>query len=239
MDIARAKDPMIQANCRTRFTADDFDFIVRTLGRSRDNAVALSELLSDANARDAVLDHQLLVQAILEQPAHLAISPQLYFYVLTRHVLKETGINDLKIADYIASLLEAFSRTARMKSPCEGGNPVEYVSDMLLALRDASPAQSFLLRAHVGNFSLFISGIFHENVHCRSQRGAPDFSFYEDIGSMNYRVVSTHAVARSCELSDIYEALAEKFRDIRLALNRLSESLLNLDDNNFSPTLLT
>ena len=45
---------------------------------------------------------------------------------------------------------------------------------MLIALRDASPVQSFLIRAHVGNYSLFITGIFHETVQHRSQRGAPD-----------------------------------------------------------------
>jgi len=42
--------------------------------------------------------------------------------------------------------------------------------------------------------------------------------------------VAGHELARSCELSEIYAGLSERFREIRLALNRLSDSLINLDE---------
>lgn len=221
---------MIQANCRARFTAADFDFVVRTLSRSRREAVSLVELLSDSEVRDAVLDNALLAEALLSQPAHLAISPQFYFYVLVRHVLKEAGIIDRRLCDYIASLLERFSETARLALPTPGGSgPCQYLSDILLALRNASPAQAFFIRAHAGNYSLFISGIFHENVTRRTERGGPTVSFYEDVGRTSYRVVAGHAVARSCELTDIYETLAADFHEVRLALNRLADRLIHLE----------
>jgi hypothetical protein len=239
MDAAHYKDPMIRANCRARFTAADFDFIVKTLGRSRGESVNLLELLADLDSRDAILDQEALVHAILNGDAHLAISPQFYFYVLTRHVLKTTGVNDRVLSDYLASLLEAFSHTARMRSPSDTkGNPLDYLSDMLLALRDASPVQTFLIRAHVGNYSLFLSGIFPERVQRRCERGAPDFSYYEEMGSMNFKVVANHSVARSCDLTPIYEELSRSFHEIRLALNRLSDQLLNLDDERYMIPLL-
>jgi hypothetical protein len=223
---------MIKANCRDRFTAADFEFVVQTLSRSGGDAVSLVELLTDADARDAILDNPRLVEAILSSEAALRISPQLYFYVLTRHVLKRTGLNDLALTDYVASLLETFSQTARMRSPADGrGTPMQYVSDMLIALQKASPAQSFLIRAHVGNYSLFLAGIFHETVQNRSQRGGPNVSFYEEVGRTNYRVAAGHQVARSCALTEIYETLAASFRDVRLALNELSETLLHLDSS--------
>ena len=200
--------------------------------------MGLQELLTDRETLDTVLDHESLVDAILSQPNQLAISPQFYFYILIRRVLKETGITDRKTSDYIASLLETFSRTARMKSPMdETAGPIQYLSDMLLALNKATPAQEFLLRAHVGNYSLFITGIFRESVERRSKRGAPDFSFYEEMGRMNYSVVAHHAVARSCDLADIFQALAGQFHEIRLALNRLSDSLINIDDDAHIPLL--
>lgn len=221
---------MIQANCRERFTAGDFDFIVRVLSKSERDGVNLVSLLTDAEARDALLDHPRLVQAILEQDASLRISPQFYFYVLLRHVLKETGLNDRKVSDYLASLLETFSQTARLRSPADGNaNPVQYVSDMLIALRNASPTQSFLIRAHVGNYSLFITGMFHETVQSRSQRGAPDMSFYEEVGRSNFRAVAQHEMARTCALSRVFESLSEQFHDVRLALNRMADSLVHLD----------
>src|SRR5215212_9580973 len=108
---------MIRANCRERFTAADFDFVVRTLARSPTDDVSLVELLSDSETRDSVLDHPRLVEAILSQSRHLAISSQFYFYVLARHVLRQAGIHDRKLCDYVASLLETFSRISGLQAP--------------------------------------------------------------------------------------------------------------------------
>ena len=140
------------------------------------------ELFTDEDARDSILDDPLLTQAILSQNGHLAISPQFFFYILTRHVLKGAGLADRHLCDYLASLLDQFSRTARLGGP--GGDQAAqkgalYVSDLLLALREASPAQAFLLRTHVGNYSLFLTGMFPENVEPGRGRAAPGCSFYE------------------------------------------------------------
>jgi hypothetical protein len=230
---------MIQANCRARFTAEDFQFIVRTLARSQTDQVSLVDLLSDSETRDTVLDHPRLVDAILCGTKHLAISSEFYFYVLARHVLKRAGIHDRKLCDYVASLLETFSRASGMRAPHAAGDcGRQYISDMLIALTHATHAQSFLLRAHVGNYSLFLSGIFHENTHRRSLRGAPDLEFYEKIGRTNYQIVASHSAARRCELNDVYEELGDRFHDVRLALNQLSDELLNLDDDGSASLLV-
>ena len=222
---------MIRANCRARFTAADFDFVVRTLARSQTDQVSLVDLLSDLETRDSILDHPRLVEAILSNCGHLRISSQFYFYVLARHVLRQGGIGDRKLCDYVASLLEAFSRANRLQMSDENDNRAQqYISDMLIALTRATPEQAFLLRAHVGNYSLFISGIFHEHTQRRSLRGGPDIKFYEQVGRTNFDLVASHATARHCELDDVFEELADRFREVRLALNQLSDQLLNLDD---------
>jgi hypothetical protein len=224
---------MIRANCRERFTAADFDFIVRTLARSQTDQVSLVDLLSDVETRDSVLDHPRLVDAILNHCGHLRISSQFYFYVLARHVLQQGGIGDRKLCDYVASLLETFSRASQLQISESIGERVEqYIHDILIALTHATPEQAFLLRAHIGNYSLFISGIFHPAVAGqRNMRGGPDLEFYEQVGRTNYQLVASHATARRCELDDVFEGLADQFRDVRLALNQLSDRLLNLDDD--------
>jgi hypothetical protein len=235
---------MIRANCRARFTAADFDFIVRTLGRSRGDGVSLVDLLSDSETRDSILDHPRLVETILSNAGHLHISSQFYFYVLARYVLQQAGIGDRKLCDYVGSLLETFSRANQLQSPDKIDNPEmiraregfrsrahEYISDMLIALTRATPEQTFLLRAHVGNYSLFISGIFHENTQRRSLRGAPDIEFYEQVGRSNFQLVASHETARRCELTDVFAGLANRFHDVRLALNDLSDRLLHLDED--------
>jgi hypothetical protein len=222
---------MIRANCRARFTAADFDFIVRTLARSKTDHVSIVDLLSDDGTRDSILDHPRLVDAILSHPSQLRISSQFYFYVLARYVLREAGIDDRKLCDYVGSLLETFSRANQLNNPDGMENRAhEYISDMLIALQRVTPQQAFLLRAHIGNYSLFISGIFHENAQRRSLRGGPALKFYEEVGRTNYQLVAGHETARRCELNDVFEGLAERFRDVRLALNDLSDRLLNLDE---------
>ena len=232
MSVAHDEFPMIRANCRARFTGADFDFVVHTLARSKTDHVSLIDLLSDVETRDSILDHPRLVDAILCNAGHLHISSQFYFYVLARHVLQQAGIVDRKLCDYVGSLLETFSRANRLQPPDQiDSHGREYISDMLIALTRATPEQAFLLRAHAGNYSLFISGIFHENTQRRSLRGAPDIDFYEQVGRTNYQLVASHATARRCELNDVFEELAGRFRDVRLALNQLSDQLLNLDDD--------
>src|SRR6266404_5935931 len=184
---------MVRANCRARFTAADFDFIVRTLARSQTDQVSLVDLLSDVETRDSILDHPRLVDAILNQCGHLRISSQFYFYVLARHVLQQGGIGDRKLCDYVASLLETFSHASRLQISEETHHLAEqYISDILIALSRATPEQAFLLRAHIGNYSLFISGIFHENTQRRSLRGGPDIEFYELFFLMKCQPVSSH-----------------------------------------------
>src|ERR1022692_4453442 len=90
---------MIRANCRARFTAADFDFVVRTLARSATDHVSLVDLLSDSETRDSVLDNPRLVNAILSNAGHLQISSQFYFYVLARHVLRQAGMVDRKLCE--------------------------------------------------------------------------------------------------------------------------------------------
>jgi hypothetical protein len=68
-------------------------------------------------------------------------------------------------------------------------------------------------------------------------RGAPDIGFYENIGRRNYHLLSSHLTARRCELDDVYAELADRFRDVRLALNQLADRLLNLDEGD-RPTLI-
>src|ERR1700737_3562538 len=239
MSVAHDEFPMIRANCRARFTAADFDFVVRTLARSKTDHVSLVDLLSDVETRDSILDHPRLVDAILSNAGYLRISSQFYFYVLARHVLQQAGVVDRKLCDYVGSLLEAFSRANRLQPPDKIENHSrEYISDMLIGLSRATPEQAFLLRAHVGNYSLFISGIFHENTQRRSLRGGPDLKFYEEVGRTNYHLVAEHATARQCELDDVFGEISDRLPVWRVALNQLSDQLINLDDDTTAGSLL-
>jgi hypothetical protein len=102
---------------------------------------------------------------------------------------------------------------------------------MLAALQTADDSTSFYLRAHIGNHSLFMTGIFPDRVRNRTERrGAPGLRYYEEVGRANYRVASDHRLARKYDLDGIFTTLAERFQTTRLALNDLGERLITLGD---------
>jgi len=229
---------MIRAHARARFTVADFEFVVRALSKSPSDAISLADLFGDEQTRDSLLDHALLLRTLLSGETHLGVSPHLYFYILCRRVLLDAAIDDRNLADYLASMLVKFMEASHLASPIQRiEGSVTYLSDLLLALRDATPAETFILRAHVGNYSLFITGLFLDNLEKRSRRGAPDPAFYEEMGRMNFRIAAGMPQARQCELAAIYDALGIRFHEIRLALNTMADRLLHLDEPPLPPAL--
>jgi hypothetical protein len=111
-----------------------------------------------------------------------------------------------------------------------GTGPQQYVTDLLLALQKAPSNEAFLLRAHIGNYALFVSGVFHERVEVRSQkRGAPDLAFYERIGAANFEVASHHTLARQHALGGIFHELAERFHEVRVTLSGAADRIFHMD----------
>jgi hypothetical protein len=223
---------VIQANCRAQFTADDFSFVVRTLARSPRDAVSLVSLLSDEAERDAILDHELVHRSLVDEGGCLRVSAAFYFYVLTRRVLRQAGVEERALSDYVAAVLLAFSHTSQLRAP--NSDPVTarsftYVSDLLAQLAACPPEQAFVLRTHLANYSLFLSGMFAERIVSHAERrGAPGLSFYESVGQSAYLHVAQHPQARRADLHTVFEQLGSGFQSVRVALNRLTDSLLHL-----------
>jgi len=218
----------ITANCRDQLATDDFRAVAAALARNVANVASVVELLTDPSARDAALESEQLFHTLLESPEALTVSPRLYFYVFVRRLLPEF---DREIVDYVASLLTAFLDVRRLRSlPHQPDRCADSVADMLAALTAATSEAAFHIRVHVGDYALFLSGIFPEYLHHRATiHGGPDISFYEEIGSTNYRLASGHRLARRHALADVYRTIADQFSEVRRDLNRLSDELLCLE----------
>lgn len=218
----------IKADCRERLTIDDLQFLASTLTSHRDGSAAVMKLLQDSSACEAALESDRLLKALLETPEPLRVTPRLYFYVLVRRAL--AGF-ERHIADYIASVLAAFLHTCRWRTlPGHPECTADFVSDMLAVLSAASSEHEFLIRVHVGNYSLFMTGIFPAHVrHRATVRGAPKLSFYEEIGSTNYRLAANHRLAREQALEETYRTIADHFSEVRRGLNQLPDRLICLE----------
>jgi hypothetical protein len=230
---------MIQPNCRIQFTAEDIDFITRVLDPTQ-STDCLVKLLTEPETRDLILDDEALFRALLEERGCLRVSHHFYFYVLVRHVLRRAGIEDRNVADYVAEMLAEFSRTEQSRCIVPGHTaPLDYFFDMLAALRTADERTSFLIRAHIGNHSLFLSGVFPERIRYRAEsRGFPGLKYYQELGRTNFRVASDHRLAHRYELAPIFYSLSENFEPARRALNDLSERIFTLTDNDRSLDVL-
>ena len=225
---------MIRPNCRAQFGAEDIDFILSVLGRKVSTAECLVKLLADEDSRDLILDDEALLHALLERHGCLRVSSRFYFYILVRQVLRRSGIQDRAVADYVAEVLAEFSRAERAGCVVPGqATPLEYFFDMLAALQTADDRTSFLIRVHIGNHSLFLSGVFPARIRHRAEtRGSPDLKYYEGLGRTQYRAASDHQLARRYEVARIFNTLAERFETTRLALNDIADRYLSIGDAN-------
>lgn len=224
---------VIQPNCRVQFTAEDIAFIATVLGKNPDDTSWLTNLLTDSETRDLILDDEKLFHALLEYRGCLRVSEHFYFYVLVRQVLRRAGIDSRAVSDYVAELLAEFSHQERTRCVLPGPppKPLDYVFEMLAALQTADDRTSFYLQAHIGNHSLFFTGVFASRIRYRHERRAfPNLRYYEELGRMNYRAASNHRLAQKYDLGPIYETLSERFHPARVALNDLAERIFSIGD---------
>ena len=226
---------LIKPNCRVQFTAEDVDFITEVLGSRGAGASSscLTQLLADESSRDLLLDDDSLLAALLEHRGCLKVSSHLYFYVMVRHALRRAGIDQREVADYVAELLAEFSLQQRIAAPVQGGGaPPEYFFEMVAALGTADDLGRFAIRAHMGNQSLFMTGVFPERIRRRAEtRGFPDLSYYEALGRSSFREVSHHRLAERYHLGGVFETLGERFQEARHALNDLADRVFTLGED--------
>jgi len=207
----------------------DILFIQSCLCQSESESDGLLQLLIDPETVDSILDHPKLLQTVLESVQQLTLSPRLYFYLLTRHSLKQSGINEPDLADYISGVLNFYLHHESEK-PTQ--TSIFYVIDWLNQLEQSAPKNQFHLYVSAGNYLLFLTGIFPGYIERRTHRhGAPNLPFYEDVARQSYRYAAEHPASQKTETNLIYHSLAERFSELRYALNDTSERLMHLSHN--------
>ncbi len=229
---------MIKPTARLKLTPNDVDYIASVFEPSRSNQEAVLKLLATPSERDAILDHPKLFSHITTYPNMTRISLSLYFYLLVRHTLLEHGIDDREVADYLASMLSEFAADGRSEKISKYHEKrYGYIVDMLEDLPNANSEQFFLLQSHLGNYCMFMLGLYPDRIFHRANfgRAAPSQSWYEEIGRSGYHYASRSQIAEKWRLAQTLEILGSEFRTIRFALNDMSERRLNLDDNAQKP----
>jgi hypothetical protein len=224
---------VIRPNCRAQFTPADYDFVstVLALPVHGQQSQRIYRLFKDQDSMDQMLDHPRIFRALLDMRTCLAVSMHFYFYVLVRNVLLKEEILEREVADYVAEVLAEFALLSRLRKPNPADpGPLDYLFEMVAALEHLEEGERFAMQTHIGNYALFLSGIYPNQVLQRVQRrGAPGLRYYEDLGSAHFRMAGTHFLAKKLDMVAILKTLGEAFHVTRLALNHLSEKLVFLE----------
>ncbi len=138
-----------------------------------------------------------------------------FFERATRHAFDDLALNDPPAVRYLADLLTRFARTDALHTVRElPARRLEIVADSLLAIQRAwdpeapefNPAHERALRRHIGDYTLFMTGIFRDYV----QRLAVT-SYYEHEGRRAYRFVSETERAGGGADAPLFGRLSDRF----------------------------
>lgn len=225
---------MMQTYTRAKLSWDDLQFVVNALCRPGERETTLLKLLADEEMRDAMLEHPRVLTCLQDTTQTLAVTPFLYFYLLVRRALQDFEIDDRVVTEYLANLLVEFGHGRRAYRPhAQTEKEYHYLVDLLRDLLVAGKAETFYLRSHLGNYALFLTGLYPARVYYRAKyrAPAPDFSYYETLGSKSYRLAAQHDYAIRHGLHDTFELLGRRFKRVRAALNHAAENYMCLDRN--------
>ncbi|MBI2205610.1 MAG: hypothetical protein HYU41_17325 [Candidatus Rokubacteria bacterium] len=125
-------------------------------------------------------------------------------------------------APYLADLLTRFARTENLFPRGAAVPRLETVVDMLLEVQAAwtedaptwQPEHEVSVRRHIGDYTLFMTGVFPERVERMSSTG-----WYISQGKRAYHFVSEHDRAAARQGAPVFRRLAERFEHYAGALD--------------------
>jgi hypothetical protein len=218
---------MILANTRQHLTRNDAQLAMRILARGSQIELTELEARLANEGIDAILDDPALPLALVRSTSGAHASLSLFTYVMVRHALRRLGEGDRSLADYLSAVVVHFGIRDRATRVGESDDQVyAALADLLNDVNDPDAQRSFLVRAHLGNYALWLSGIFPDHLEQRRwNRGGPHLGYYEEMGRRGFQLAAEHRLAEKHGLAPLYAAAADRFGLLRLALNSLSDWL--------------
>ena len=219
---------MIVANVRSRMTREDVGLALSLVAQSGTEARDRSETTLQEQGLDALLDDPALLPALVETPRGAHASLPLFAYVVVRQALVQGGERDRVLADYAAAILLHFGLGGRAHRIGDHDDETyDTLAGLIAAAEGADPRRAFLVQAHLGNYALWMSGMFPDHIaHRQWRRGGPTLDYFEQLGRRGFQLAAGHRLANEHGLALLFSLAAERFPVVRIALNRISDALL-------------
>jgi len=219
---------MIVADVRHRLTRNDAQLAMRLIARGDDRELEQCEAALRDRGVDALLDDPRLIAALMHAPQGAHSSFPLFAYVAVRHALHEAGEDNRALADYMAAVLIAFATKGRAERVADSDDErYDTLAALVSDANDPDAKRSFLVRAHLGNYALWLAGLFPDSIsHRRWRKGGPDLDYYDEMGKRGFQLAADHRLAEQHGLRTLYAMAALRFETMRCALNNVSDRML-------------
>jgi hypothetical protein len=161
---------------------------------------------------------------------------QFFTEMVGRHYAEEIGIRDPQLIAYVAHLLTEFCDAEQLFKVHDATNrPIDDVGGMLLESDPVyGPAPSFdrerQVRKHIGDFTLFFTGMFPESLnHYRLRRQRMEsFVDWMKAGKESYYIVSKFEHFEYAKVAPLFANLSRNFEQCVYGLNRVKNELQEL-----------
>jgi hypothetical protein len=158
---------------------------------------------------------------------------QLFAELVNHNLSDGVGLRDGEVREYIANLLVEFCEVENLeKVRNAAGKPLSDVGEMLLESDPVfGPAPSFdrerQVRKHIGDFTLFFTGMFPEAVNrFRLRRQRLDaFVDFMKAGKESYYIVSKFEYFEYAKVAPLFAKLSDEFERCVYGLNLVKNEL--------------
>ncbi len=158
---------------------------------------------------------------------------QFFLEIVSENFHHTIGLRDPQVSEYVANMLTEFTEIDRLQCIRDaGGKPLDDVGEMLL---ESDPvfgeAPSFdrerAVRKHIGDYTLFFTGMFPEAINrfrLRRQR-LENFVDFIRAGKESYYIVSQFELFEYARAAPLFAKLSARFEECVFGLNQVKNDL--------------
>ena len=158
---------------------------------------------------------------------------QLFFELIARHYDGDVGLHSSAVHEYVADMLTEFCGTEQLyKIRDASGRALHDVGEMLIQSDPIyGPAPSFdrerQVRKHIGDYTLFFTGMFPESVNRWRLRRArvENFVDFMKAGKESYYIVSKFDQFEYARVAPLFKQLSDDFERCVYGLNMVKNEL--------------
>jgi hypothetical protein len=156
----------------------------------------------------------------------------LFAELVQKRLLGTAQLDDRRIANYVAGLLVDFCHVENVyRIRNTKGKRLEDVGEMLLASNPLLEGPSFIyereVRKHIGDYTLFLMGLFPEHIvriH-RKGTGIDAFIDYMKAGKESYAIVAAFNQFEFRDEAPLFRRLSDRFELCVFGLNLVKQDL--------------